>query len=47
MKYRRDGIRTEMLEAMHEDAFVVWDTSRDEKATLWGSVMTATAKTKK
>jgi len=32
---------------MHEDAFVVWDTSRDEKATLWGGVMTATAKSKK
>lgn len=28
----------------HENAFVVWDTSRDEKATLWGGVMTATAK---
>lgn len=39
--------RTTMLEAMHEDAFVVWDTSRDEKATLWGGVMTATAKGKK
>lgn len=39
--------RTQMLEAMHEDAFVVWDTSRDAKATLWGGVMTATAKGKK
>ena len=39
--------RTQMLDAMHEDAFVVWDTSRDEKATLWGGVMTATAKGKK
>jgi regulator of RNase E activity RraA len=35
--------RTEMLEAMGADAFVVWDTSNDEKATLWGGVMTATA----
>ena len=39
--------RTHMLDAMHEDAFVVWDTSRDRKATLWGGVMTATAKGKK
>lgn len=35
--------RTEMLTHLHEDAFVVWDTSKDEKATLWGGVMTATA----
>jgi 4-hydroxy-4-methyl-2-oxoglutarate aldolase len=35
--------RTEMLEAMGEDHFVTWDTSDDEKATLWGGVMTATA----
>ena len=39
--------RTQMLDEMHEDAFVVWDTSRDQKATLWGGVMTATAKGKK
>lgn len=39
--------RTQMLDEMHEDAFVVWDTSRDDKATLWGGVMTATAKGKK
>ena len=39
--------RTQMLDGMHEDAFVVWDTSRDQKATLWGGVMTATAKGKK
>ncbi|MBC7650993.1 MAG: RraA family protein [Deinococcales bacterium] len=39
--------RTQMLDAMHEDAFIVWDTSRDKKATLWGGVMTATAKGKK
>ena len=40
-------IRTKVLDAMHEDAFVVWDTSRDESATLWGGVMTATAKSKR
>jgi len=39
--------RVQMLDEMHEDAFVVWDTSRDDKATLWGGVMTATAKGKK
>ena len=36
--------RTTMLDELHEDSFVVWDTSKDEKATLWGGVMTATAK---
>lgn len=35
--------RTEMLEMMGEDHFVTWDTSGDEKGTLWGGVMTATA----
>ncbi|NBA85590.1 RraA family protein [Emticicia sp. CRIBPO] len=39
--------RTEMLDAMHEDSFVIWDTTNDTKATLWGGVMTATAKGKK
>ena len=39
--------RTQMLDEMKEDDFVVWDTSRDENATLWGGVMTATAKGKK
>jgi len=39
--------RTQMLQEMHEDAFVVWDTTKDEHATLWGGVMTATAKSKK
>lgn len=39
--------RTEMLDEMHENAFVVWDTSNDEKSTSWGGVMTATAKGKK
>ncbi|WP_017258847.1 RraA family protein [Pedobacter arcticus] len=39
--------RTEMLDEMGEDSFVVWDTSNDSQATLWGGVMTATAKGKK
>jgi 4-hydroxy-4-methyl-2-oxoglutarate aldolase len=39
--------RTQMLDELGEDHFVLWDTSRDEKATLWGGVMTATAKGKK
>jgi regulator of RNase E activity RraA len=39
--------RTEMLDQMGEDHFVVWDTSADAKATLWGGVMTATAVGKK
>ena len=37
------SFRTEMLEAMQPDSFVMWDTSDDMKATLWGGVMTATA----
>src|SRR5690606_17702299 len=39
--------RTQMLDAMEEDDFIIWDTSRDEHATLWGGVMTATSKKKK
>ncbi len=39
--------RSQMLDEMHEDSFVMWDTSDDEKATLWGGVMTATAYGKK
>ncbi|MDR1010754.1 MAG: RraA family protein [Opitutaceae bacterium] len=39
--------RTQMLDALGENAFVVWDTTHDEKATLWGGVMTAAAKGKK
>src|SRR5918993_761918 len=34
--------RGQMLDAMHKDAFVVWDTTGDECATAWGGVMTAT-----
>lgn len=36
-----------MMDEMKEDSFVLWDTSHDEKATLWGGVMSATAKAKK
>lgn len=35
--------RTQMLEEIAEDAFVVWDTSGDMDSTAWGGVMTATA----
>jgi 4-hydroxy-4-methyl-2-oxoglutarate aldolase len=34
--------RTQMLEEMPVDAFVVWDTSGDMDSTAWGGVMTAT-----
>ena len=39
-------VRVQMLDEMKEDDFVIWDTSRDQDATLWGGVMTATAKGK-
>jgi regulator of RNase E activity RraA len=39
--------RSQMMDEMREDSFVLWDTSHDEKATLWGGVMSATAKAKK
>ncbi|MBV7486967.1 RraA family protein [Bordetella sp. BOR01] len=35
--------RTEMLNSMHKNAFVIWDASGDHRATMWGGVMTATA----
>lgn len=35
--------RTQMLDEMAPDSFVVWDTSGDREATAWGGVMTATA----
>lgn len=35
--------RTQMISELPGDTMVVWDTSQDEKATLWGGVMTATA----
>lgn len=37
------SFRTQMLDQMQADAFVVWDTTNDDKGTLWGGVMTATA----
>lgn len=36
--------RTKMLGELSPNAMVVWDTSGDERATLWGGVMTAAAK---
>lgn len=35
--------RTQMLEEMPAETFVVWDTSGDLDSTAWGGVMTATA----
>ena len=35
--------RAQMLAGLPKNAFVAWDTSGDQKATLWGGVMTATA----
>jgi regulator of RNase E activity RraA len=35
-------IRGEMLDALTEDAFVLWETSGDTRGTMWGGVMTAT-----
>lgn len=37
------SFRAQMLTELPADSMVVWDTSNDEKATLWGGVMTATA----
>lgn len=38
--------RTKMLDDLKENSFIVWDTSKDEKATLWGGVMTAASRSK-
>lgn len=38
--------RGRMLDDLHADAFIVWDTSGDSRATLWGGVMTATVSRK-
>ncbi len=38
--------RSKMLDEMTPDGVVVWDTSADTEASLWGGVMTATAKQK-
>ncbi len=35
--------RTQMLEEMPANSFVIWDTSGDMDSTAWGGVMTATA----
>lgn len=35
--------RAEMLDHMRPEGVVVWDTSNDVEASLWGGVMTATA----
>jgi 4-hydroxy-4-methyl-2-oxoglutarate aldolase len=39
--------RSKMLDDMHKNAFVIWDTSNDQNSGVWGGVMTATAKSKK
>ena len=39
--------RAQMLDDMKPEGVVVWDTSEDTEASLWGGVMTATAKSKK
>ena len=38
--------RAQMLDEMKPEGVVVWDTSADTGASLWGGVMTATAKSK-
>ena len=38
--------RAQMLDEFKPNGVVVWDTSEDTEASLWGGVMTATAKTK-
>jgi regulator of RNase E activity RraA len=35
--------RTQMISELPKNTIVTWDTSGDERATLWGGVMTATA----
>lgn len=32
--------RAKMLEAIHEDSIVVWDTSEDDESAQWGEIMT-------
>ena len=41
------SFRAQMLDDMKPEGVVVWDTSEDTEASLWGGVMTATAKSKK
>lgn len=35
--------RAEMLAELHDDSFVVWDTTGDNESAQWGEVMTAAA----
>jgi 4-hydroxy-4-methyl-2-oxoglutarate aldolase len=39
--------RAEMLDALQENSFVVWDTSNDDESTQWGECMTMAAQRKK
>lgn len=36
-------VRTKMLDAMPPDVVILYDTSGDDRAAMWGGVMTATA----
>lgn len=36
--------RAKMLEELHEDSVVVWDTSGDDESAQWGEVMTMASK---
>lgn len=36
-------LRAKMLEELHEDSFVVWDTSGDTESSQWGEMITRTA----
>ncbi|NLC44991.1 MAG: RraA family protein [Clostridiales bacterium] len=36
--------RAQMLEAIHDNSVVVWDTSGDDESAQWGEVMTAASK---
>lgn len=38
--------RAEMLDALKENSFVVWDTSNDDESTQWGECMTMAAQRK-
>lgn len=37
------NFRVEMLEALHENSVVVWDTSADTETAQWGEIMTMAA----
>lgn len=38
--------RAQMLEAIHKNALVVWDTSNDDESAQWGEIMTIASKSK-